>query len=164
MIVQNLMPVKYCYNTPNSHVGGPGGTAYVTGRSLNHYGLFTFKSFVSLWRNPGHALALPHSHCDFLSLSRSLVNHEHYQRSANHKRPHTMAPTRPRKQASEESGSSSSLQKRATSSGSDAPSTPKRSPIEKKPTGITLQQKQALIENLRLESTRFRPRHGLKSR
>ncbi|TFA98094.1 hypothetical protein CCMA1212_010121 [Trichoderma ghanense] len=64
-----------------------------------------------------------------------------------------MAPTRPRKQASEESGSSSSLQKRATSSGSDAPSTPKRSPIEKKPTGITLQQKQALIENLRLEIT-----------
>ncbi|KAK1244720.1 hypothetical protein MKX07_003519 [Trichoderma sp. CBMAI-0711] len=62
-----------------------------------------------------------------------------------------MAPTRPRKQASAESGSS--LEKRATSSGSDAPSTPKRSPIQKKPTGITLQQKQALIENLRLEIT-----------
>lgn len=66
-----------------------------------------------------------------------------------------MAPTRPRKQASAESGSS--LEKRATSSGSDAPSTPKRSPIQKKPTGITLQQKQALIENLRLESTRSWP-------
>lgn len=69
-----------------------------------------------------------------------------------------MAPTRPRKQASAESGSS--LEKRATSSGSDAPSTPKRSPIQKKPTGITLQQKQALIENLRLESTPSCPRLG----
>ncbi|KAL6854698.1 Borealin N terminal domain-containing protein [Trichoderma novae-zelandiae] len=63
-----------------------------------------------------------------------------------------MAPTRPRKQGSAES-SSSSLEKRATSSSSDTPSTPKRSPIQKKPTGITSQQKQALIENLRLEIT-----------
>ncbi|KAL7932622.1 Borealin N terminal domain-containing protein [Trichoderma chlorosporum] len=62
-----------------------------------------------------------------------------------------MAPTRPRKQGSAES--SSSQKKHATSSGSDTPSTPQRSPIRKKQTGITLQQKQALIENLRLEIT-----------
>ncbi|QYT00779.1 Nbl1_Borealin_N domain-containing protein [Trichoderma simmonsii] len=62
-----------------------------------------------------------------------------------------MAPTRPRKQASTES--SASQKKHATSSGSDSPSTPQRTPIRKKQTGITLQQKQALIENLRLEIT-----------
>ncbi|KAL5084467.1 hypothetical protein Trisim1_011745 [Trichoderma cf. simile WF8] len=62
-----------------------------------------------------------------------------------------MAPTRPRKQASSES--SASQKKHATSSGSDTPSTPQRTPIRKKQTGITLQQKQALIENLRLEIT-----------
>ncbi|KAL6792395.1 Borealin N terminal domain-containing protein [Trichoderma sp. SZMC 28013] len=62
-----------------------------------------------------------------------------------------MAPTRPRKQASTES--SASQKKHATSSGSDTPSTPHRTPIKKKQTGITLQQKQALIENLRLEIT-----------
>ncbi|KAL7913328.1 Borealin N terminal domain-containing protein [Trichoderma velutinum] len=62
-----------------------------------------------------------------------------------------MAPTRPRKQGSTES--SSSQKKHATSSGSDTPSTPQRTPIKKKQMGITLQQKQALIENLRLEIT-----------
>lgn len=93
----------------------------------------------------------------------SLLNHEHYQAGAKPQTTtQTMAPTRPRKQASAESGSS--LEKRATSSGSDTPSTPKRSPIQKKPTGITLQQKQALIENLRLESTRLFPRQTDRSR
>ncbi|EHK25019.1 uncharacterized protein TRIVIDRAFT_15810 [Trichoderma virens Gv29-8] len=62
-----------------------------------------------------------------------------------------MAPTRPRKQGSTES--SSSQKKHATSSGSDTPSTPQRTPIKKQQAGITLQQKQALIENLRLEIT-----------
>lgn len=65
-----------------------------------------------------------------------------------------MAPTRNKKKGSTES--SSSQQKSATYSSSGSPSTPQRSPIQKKRTGITMQQKQALIENLRLESTRFR--------
>ncbi|KAM0250190.1 hypothetical protein ACHAQJ_008733 [Trichoderma viride] len=62
-----------------------------------------------------------------------------------------MAPTRTKKPSSTESGSS--LQKHATYSSSDSPSTPQRSPIKKRKMGITLQQKQALIENLRLEIT-----------
>ncbi|KAK1253154.1 hypothetical protein MKX08_004341 [Trichoderma sp. CBMAI-0020] len=62
-----------------------------------------------------------------------------------------MAPTRNKKKGSTES--SSSQQKSATYSSSGSPSTPQRSPIQKKRTGITMQQKQALIENLRLEIT-----------
>ncbi|KAM0514253.1 hypothetical protein ACHAPE_007090 [Trichoderma viride] len=62
-----------------------------------------------------------------------------------------MAPTRNKKKGSTES--SSSQQKSATYSSSGSPSTPQRSPIQKKRTGINMQQKQALIENLRLEIT-----------
>ncbi|GFP53602.1 hypothetical protein TASIC1_0002078700 [Trichoderma asperellum] len=62
-----------------------------------------------------------------------------------------MAPTRTKKKGSTES--SSSQQKSATYSSSGSPSTPQRSPIHKKRAGITMQQKQALIENLRLEIT-----------
>ncbi|RFU74028.1 hypothetical protein TARUN_8221 [Trichoderma arundinaceum] len=62
-----------------------------------------------------------------------------------------MAPTRTKKQGSTES--SSSLQKHATSSSSESPSTPQRSPIKTRKMKITSQQKQALIENLRLEIT-----------
>ncbi|KAL6898133.1 Borealin N terminal domain-containing protein [Trichoderma evansii] len=62
-----------------------------------------------------------------------------------------MAPTRTKKKGSTES--SSSQQKSATYSSSGSPSTPQRSPIQKKRAGITMQQKQALIENLRLEIT-----------
>ncbi|KAL7785581.1 Borealin N terminal domain-containing protein [Trichoderma ceciliae] len=62
-----------------------------------------------------------------------------------------MAPTRTKKQGSTES--SSSLKKHATFGSSDSPSTPQRSPIKRRKMGITLQQKQALIENLRLEIT-----------
>lgn len=52
--------------------------------------------------------------------------------------PGTMAPVGPRKRRSESSPGTSS---------------PQRSPIKKRKLGITLAQKQALIENLQLEST-----------
>ncbi|KAH6611004.1 hypothetical protein Trco_001024 [Trichoderma cornu-damae] len=62
-----------------------------------------------------------------------------------------MAPTRAKKQGPTDS--SSSLKQHATFGSSDSPSTPQRSPIARRKMGITLQQKQALIENLRLEIT-----------
>ena len=68
-----------------------------------------------------------------------------------------MAPTRSKKGVSDQSTASTKHLDTASSRmpiKNSGPSTPpERSPIKKRKMGITMPQKQALIENLRLEST-----------